>query len=350
MKQINLLITILMIAIISRCNTQNRLYSTEENLSRGIEKGKSIGASVAIYENGKTIYYSNGCANIREDKSINENTQFEIGSITKSFVALLIMISEEEGLLSINDPIEKYFPDSIKIPKGKNNDIKIKNLLTHNSGLPLYPTNIDAHTEAQDLLNYSEQNLIDFLQRYELTKEPGTAFNYSNVGYGILGYILEKVHNKSFNQLIKEKITNPLGMERTSLNVAEHPDNNYADGYFKGEIINRYRNENCVLNGYGGLRSSAKDLLIYMKAQAGIIVTPLYNAMRKTQEVQFDNNGESVCNGWFKVKDFINFAGSTKGFFSFVVLNTKTNKIFVMLTNSNNQKWVTGIAKEEMNF
>lgn len=257
MKRINLLITILMVALTTSCNTQNKPDSTEENLSTGVEKGKSIGVCAGIYENGQNTYYSKGWANLKEMKPINEKTQFEIGSITKSFVALLIMLSEEEGLLSIDDPVKKYFPDVIKMPGGKYKEIRIKNLLVHNSGLPLYPDNIDVHNDAQGLLNYSEQNLVDFLQNYELPKGPGTAFNYSNTGYGILGYILEKVHNKSLNQLIKDKITTPLGMERTSMNLSEHPDNNYADGYFNGEIINRYRNENCVLNGYGGLRSCA---------------------------------------------------------------------------------------------
>jgi CubicO group peptidase (beta-lactamase class C family) len=332
------------------CISEFSSDSTENNLIKGIEKGKSKGACVIIYENGRETFFSAGYANEREKKPVNGNTQFEIGSITKSFVALLIILAEEEGLLSLDDPIRKFFPDNVKIPEGKRNEIRIKDLLVHTAGLPLFPTNIDKKNEIQSLLNYSEEDLVDFLENYNLPEEPGTIFRYSSLGYGILACILVKVYNKSLNQLCLEKITIPLGMKRTSMNFPEHPDNNYADGYRDGMILNLYRNEYSISNGFGGLRSTADDLLIYMKAQAGIINTHLYSTMKKTQEVQFKNDDEMVCLGWFNVSDCIYYAGSTRGFSSIVVMNKKANKIFVMLTNSNNVKWVSGMARKEMNY
>ena len=329
---------------------QNQKDSIENLVSEGIENSKSVGLSVMIYENGKDKYFSNGYANLETKKVIDEKTQFEIGSITKTFVALLIVIAEDEGKLLIDDPIENFFPQNTKLPKTENSKITIKNLLVHNSGIPYKPTNIDSKNEAEHYLKYTEKELLYYLKNLTLKNEPGIVYEYSLTGYGILGYILKKLYNKSLDDLIKEKITIPLGMTRTFINYCDKKDKNYADGYLKDVLTNWCRNDYCVLNASGALCSTAEDLMLFMKAQAGISETPLNKAMLKTQEFQYKSDDYDICLGWFKTNEFIYHPGATNGFFAIAVFNNKTKKILVMLSNTNNQKWITGIAKNEMNF
>lgn len=329
---------------------QSQNDSIENLVSKGIENNESVGLSVMIYENGKEKYFSNGYANLETKKVIDAKTQFEIGSITKTFVALLIVIAQEEGKLSINDPIENFFPQNTKLPKFGNSKITIKNLLVHNSGIPYKPSNIDSKNEAEHYLKYSEKELLYYLENLILKNEPGKVYEYSLTGYGILGYILEKLYSNSLDNLIKEKITKPLGMTRTFINYCDKKDNNYADGYLKGVITNWCRNDYCVLNASGALCSTSEDLMIFMKAQAGVIETPLNKAMLKTQEFQYKSNDYDICLGWFKINEFIFHSGATNGFFAITVFNSETKKIMLILSNTNNQKWITGIAMNEMDF
>jgi CubicO group peptidase (beta-lactamase class C family) len=329
---------------------QNQKDSIENLVSKGIDNNESVGLSVMIHENGKDKYLSNGYANLETKKVIDEKTQFEIGSITKTFIALLIVIAEEEGKISIDDPIENFFPQNTKLPKFGNSKITIKNLLVHNSGIPYKPSNIDSKNESEHYLKYTEKELFYYLENLTLKNEPGKAYEYSLTGYGILGYILENLYSKSLDDLIKEKITIPLGMTRTFINYCDKKDNNYADGYLKGVITNWCRNDYCVLNASGALCSTAEDLMIFMKAQAGAIETPLNKAMLKTQEFQYKGNDYDVCLGWFKTNEFIFHSGATNGFFAIAVFNSESKKILLMLSNTNNQKWITGVAMKEMGF
>ncbi len=338
------------ILLLAGCSDKQPPASLEEMLASGIKQKEAIGVSVLVFENVTANYYAKGSATSTRSKEINGDTQFEIGSITKSFVSLLTMIAAEENLLTIDDPIGNFLPAHVHMPGRMEQEIKIRHLLTHRSGLPFIPDNINRKNQVEEFLNYTEQDLFDFLNQYEVTGKPGEDFVYSLVGYGMMGYILEGVYNRSLDELIKSKITRPLNMHRTSINYEEHPDDNYADGYMKGEVTNWYRNKHCVLNGSGGIRSTANDLLIYMKAQAGLIDTPLLECMKKTQEVQFENKDVKVCSGWFKENDLIFHAGSSDGFFSFVALEPATNKIIIIQANNNNQDWISEIVKYEMHL
>ncbi len=338
------------ILLFAGCAEKQPPASLDEMLATGIEQEETVGVSALVYENGTERYYAKGSATSATQKEIDGDTQFEIGSITKSFVSLLTMIAEKENLLTIDDPIGDFLPDGVQMPERMEQEIKIRHLLTHRSGFPFIPDNIRRGNQVEDFLNYTEQDLFEFLNHYELDSKPGESFTYSLVGYGLLGYILEGVYDRSLDELIESKITSPLNMDRTSINFKEHPDDNYAEGYMKGEVTNWYRNKNCVLNGSGGIRSTANDLLIYMKAQAGIIDTPLLECMKKTQKIQFEQETAKVCLGWLKNDDLMYHAGSSDGFFSFVALNQDAEKIFIILVNSNNQEWVSELVKYEMNF
>lgn len=221
------------------------------------------------------------------------------------------------------------------------------------------PTNVSDSNKTFDYLNYSATDLHYFLNEYQIQSIGKDSVIYSLVGYGMLGYALENIYQLGFNELIITKIAQPLHMTRTGLNYSSRSDNNYADGYQNGEKINWLRNDFCVINASGGIRSCLKDLQIFVKAEAGLIKTPLYSAMKKTQKIQFLGSNSPIgrshiCLGWGKMSNgFFGHFGGTQGFCAFAGFNPDQKKTMVFLANSNNiQKcipWMMDLCMNEMN-
>jgi len=164
---------------------------------------KIPGVSIAIVRNGQIVKSKGyGLSNIELKSPTTSETIYQSGSIGKQFTAMLAMILVEKGRLRLDDKINQYITDAPDTWK----KITILNLLTHTSGLTRYPLDVDVH------LDYSHEDIIRRLRLYPLDFEPGTSFHYSNVGYMLLGFILEKVGGKSYDALLQEHIFKPLNM------------------------------------------------------------------------------------------------------------------------------------------
>lgn len=361
----NQYIIILVVIGLFSCNSNNRekKISTDnmnEYLESQLEDSTYLGVIYYNYTNGSDTLFIHGSAS-RTEKEINIETQLEIGSITKSFTALLIAIAEAEGKLIFDDPIGKYLPDSFIVPENSTGKITIRQLITHTSGLPDEPTDVRIHDPflgTKDYLNYSADKLYNFLKDYNIEGSDPEPIAHSNLGYGLLGFALENIYGDTYNNIVTKKITKPLGMTRTGLNYPEHSDENYADGYIGMDLFNWYRNDFCVLNGAGALRSCIKDLIIFAEANAGIRETPLYTAMQKMQEVQMPGNildfDADICLGWVKFKNgcFIHFGG-TMGFIAFVGFHPGKQDIKILLANTPYNMlaipWLLEFGSNEMN-
>ncbi len=344
-------------------NTSNKEIGTDnmnEYLASQLKDTTYLGV---IYYNsiqGIDNLYIQGSAS-RTKKEINIETQFEIGSITKTFTCLLIALAEEEGKLSYDDPIEKHLPDSFVIPINSTGKITIRQLITHTSGLPDEPTDVRIHDPvlgSEDYLNYNSDKLYNFLENYKIEGSEPETISHSNLGYGLLGFALENIYDDTYHNLITEKITKPLGMNRTGLNYSEHADKNYADGYIGMDLFNWYRNDTCVLNGAGALRSCIKDLVIFAEANAGVRETHLSKAMEKMKEVQMSskimNLDTDICIGWGKFNNgYFHHFGGSMGFIAFVGFNQEKQEIKVLLANTPYNMlaipWLIEFGSNEMN-
>ena len=119
---------------------------------------------------------------------VNENTIFDIGSITKTFTTLLLADMAEQGIVNLTDPIEKYLPASVKVPEFRGHKITLADLATHTSGLPFLPTNIWINNKLGGTLNsnYTANQMYTALSNFTLTREPGSKFLYSDFGMDCL--------------------------------------------------------------------------------------------------------------------------------------------------------------------
>lgn len=364
MKTRHILFLVLVIGLFSCNSNYGEKKISKDNLNEyldlQLEDTTYLGVIYYNYTNGSDTLFIHGSAS-RTEKEINIETLFEIGSITKSFTALLIAIAEVEGKLTYDDPIEKYLPDSFIVPENSTGKITIRQLITHTSGLPDEPTDVRINNPVlgtEDFLNYTADKLYSFLKDYKIEGNGPEPISHSNLGYGLLGFALESIYGDTYNNLITEKITKPLGMNRTGLNYPEHSDDNYADGYLGMDLVNWYRNDSCVFNGSGALRSCIKDLIIFAEANAGMRETPLYAAMQKMQGVQMPGKildiDTDICLGWIKYKNgcFGHFGG-TMGFVAFVGFHPEKQEIRILLANTPYNMlaipWLLEFGNNEMN-
>jgi CubicO group peptidase (beta-lactamase class C family) len=193
---------------------------------------KIPGVSLAVLRKGKIILLkSYGLANVEHKVPVKPETIFQSGSIGKQFTAAAVMILAQDNKLSLDDRISKYFPNLPATWK----DITIYHLLTHTSGLGDYPPEIDLKRD------YTEEEFLAAFKKAPLDFEPGTSWNYSNVGYVTLGILISRITGKFYGDFVRERLFRPLDM--TTAQVISEADiiPNRAAGYrlVKGELKNQ---------------------------------------------------------------------------------------------------------------
>ena len=171
---------------------------------------KTIYGISPVDRDGKTLLSkSYGSANLEWDIPNSPSTKFRLGSITKQFTAACILLLEERGKLKVEDPVKKYMPDA----PAAWDKVTIFNLLTHTSGIPSFTGSPDHHsTEA---IATTPEQLVARFRDKPLEFQPGEKWNYSNSGYVLLGYLIEKISRQSYRQFVHENIFNPLGMKES---------------------------------------------------------------------------------------------------------------------------------------
>lgn len=199
-----------------------------------------------------------GYANVEWQVPNSPESKFRLGSITKQFTAACILLLEERGKLKIDDPIKKYMPDA---PPAWDK-ITFFHLLTHTSGIPSFTGFPDyASTEA---LATTPEKLVARFRDKPLEFQPGEKWNYSNSGYVLLGYLIEKISGEPYSQFVQENIFTPLGMKDSGYDsntaIIPHRDSGYTPNE-KGELQNAgYINMTIPLSA-GALYSTTLDLL-----------------------------------------------------------------------------------------
>lgn len=172
-----------------------------------------------------------GYQDLESKKPMRADTIFDIRSVTKPVTAIGIMILMEDGKLTLNEPIERYLPEfrSTGKTQGQPNPITIRHLLTHTAGMPLNrPPEIEAITIKRDR---TLADVVAILAKQEPEFEPGTQFRYYSGGFAILGRIIEVVSGEPFEQFIKERIFDPLGMKDSFFFVPAEKQNRVASIY-----------------------------------------------------------------------------------------------------------------------
>ena len=235
---------------------------------RELMKERSIpGIAIGVYHKGKTSTQGYGVTNINHPLPVDDDTLFQIGSITKTFVGTMTMMLVEQGKLDLDTPIKKYLPEFKVQDKEASEKATIRHLYTHTAGWvgDWFPSGIE---QGPDSVEHYVTTMVDDPQFTSL----GEYLSYNNAGYNLAGRILEVVTGKVFSDLVKEMIFEPLGMTDTNILPWEMMQKRFASGHSLGEkgievvgpwFIGR------ASGPAGGIVSSARDMIKYIKLHLG---------------------------------------------------------------------------------
>ena len=246
---------------------QTKTDKLDKLISAYAEYGKFNG-SVLVAEKGNVIYKKGfGLADMEWNIPNQPDTKHRLGSITKQFTAMLIMQLVEQGKLKLDVPISTYLPD---YPKKNGEVITIHHLLTHSSGIPNM-TSFPGFLKNVSRNAYSPKELVNMSADSTLQFEPGKNFAYSNSGYLVLGYIIEKVTGKSYEQVLQEKIFTPLKMNNTGYDHHETLMKNRASAYERNgrRYVNAGFIDMSVPHAAGAMYSTVEDLSLWDQALYG---------------------------------------------------------------------------------
>lgn len=191
------------------------------------------------------------------------DTPFEIGSVSKTFTALALASMVQDHTLTLDTEVSALLPKAVKMP-AKGRAITLADLATHTSGLPRLPDNFAPANPRDPYVDYDAAKLYAFLSGYEPKRAPGETYEYSNVGFGLLGHALARKNGGTYQDLLHTRVFAPLGM--TASSADGHPDPNLAIGHdADGNEASAWKMD--ALAGAGQVRSTARDMAKYLGAQ-----------------------------------------------------------------------------------
>ncbi len=300
----------------------------DEYMSAAVRVDGFSGSILVARDGQPVVSKGYGMANVELDVPNSPQTVFRLGSVTKQFTAMAIMLLQERGKLSVNDPICKHLTDCPAAWQ----PITVKNLLTHTAGVPNYTGFPDFAKTA--VLPTTNAAMIAQLRDKPLEFAPGEKFAYSNSGYYLLGAIIERASGKSYADFLQENIFTPLGMKQTGYDSPLRIIKNRAAGYARqgGEIVNAAYMDMTIPYAAGAIYSTTGDLLLWDQA--------LYTeklVSRKTLDEIFTAFKSNYGYGWSIGKKFdrqeISHGGGIYGFATEIARFPADKVTVVVLSN-----------------
>lgn len=327
---------LLLCFVVCACEQKPNLQSKLDNLFT--IKPDGPGVAVLITKNDSTIYSKTaGLADLKTKEPITNKTLFNLGSISKTFVSNGILMLRDEGKLSLEDSLIKYFPEF------KNKDIakkvKIKHLLTHTSGLP---DNRPVQEQREFYLTANDaQNWEPVTQAESLVFEPGSRFEYSNPAFNALALIIEKVSGQKWQNFVAERIFKPAGMSTSTITDGPHPESGVSHGYIS---VNEQWSEldfgeepTFCAAGNGGVWSSIDELVKYQKALDAALFSNA-STIAESKEIKTFPGWDSptppfIGWSWFIEGNTVGHTGTQGGFYCDYISIPGKNILYVMLAN-----------------
>lgn len=315
----------------------DRIY--REDLGIGIVIG-------VIDATGRRVVAFGGLAK-NDSRRLDGETVFEIGSITKEITSLVLTDMARRGEVAVTDPVSKFLPAGVRVPERNGRRITLADLSLHSSGLPRMPGNFSPKDNTNPYADYTVQQLYDFLSGYQLTRDVGAQYEYSNLGAGLLGHVLSLRAGMGFEELVRARVLDPLGMSNTHIRLTPEMQARLAVGH--KETPRTPENpfgltpvpnwDLPTLSGAGALRSTANDMLTFLAAYLGYAQTPLAGAMadqlatrRPSDQVDFE-----VGYGWRVQRKhgstIVWHGGATGGYRCYIGFDPEARAGVIVLSN-----------------
>lgn len=312
-----------------------------------VNKNGNVGLVVGVVRGDRVFIRGFGKKSKERGDAPDAPTIFELASIGKIFTAAAAQILSDRGEISFDDSVDKYLNPKVKIcEKAKN--ITLRQLATHTSGLPSFPESFvpKIKDELNPYKDLTVQDLYDYLATCENLGAVGK-FDYSNLGMGVLGHILELKTGKSYETIVKDEIVNRLEMKNTTITLSAEHRELLAQGYNEQGNPNPIW-EDSVLTGAGSFLSNAEDMTKFIRANFDASRSEISGSLIKAHEKRA---GGGTGLGWhyysrfFAVvtdeEDVIWHNGGAGGYASFMAINKKTKSGVIVLSNTtDNVTWL----------
>lgn len=315
--------------------SQNALNEMDEKIKAYMAENNIPGGLIAVAQKGDIKHIQTyGLANVELSVGVNENSLFEIGSISKQFAATAVMLLVEEGRLSLDDKIHKYIPS---LP-GDWLGVTVHQLLTHTSGIPDYE---EIYTYDVYRLRMTPEEVIKIAQARPVDFKPGQGFYYSNTGYFILSMIVERIEQMPLGDVLKNRIFDPLAMTSTRMADPHAIIMNRAEGYWvdkNGDLINRNATETSSTLGAGGMLSSAADMAKWDAALYGTeILSEASKKIMWTSVILPNGEDTQYALGWDVAPDrglkMTGHGGQVAGFVAYFARYIDIDTVIIVFMN-----------------
>jgi CubicO group peptidase (beta-lactamase class C family) len=301
---------------------------------------QSVGIVAISFDSAREKIVTYGQSGSAVDQ-LDRDTVFEIGSITKVFTALLLTEMVTRGEVALDDPVSKFLPGTVKMPDRNGKQITLLDLATYTSGLPRIPDGIPASGD-NPYAAYTVEQLYAFLSSYTLHYDPGTHYEYSNLGFGLLGHALALRAGSSYEDLLVSRVCEPLGLRDTCISLSNSMRERLAEGH-ASNLKPASNWDIPTLAGAGALRSTANDLVKFVKATClSGANAPLRSAIDMLLQTRRPTNlpNTEVGLGCFirtgNKDEIIWKDGGTGGYASFAGFSTTLRSGAIVLSNSIN--------------
>lgn len=312
-------------------------------IAERVASGRNKGIAVAIVDAAGIRHFSEGVTRDTAGVPVDHNTVFEIGSVTKVLTALLLAEMAERRELRLDNPASMYLPDTMRMPAEGGDSITLLHLVTHTSGLPRLPLNLNLRDMRNPYANYGPQQLYAFLGGYQMQRRAGERYEYSNLGAGLLGHLLSLRGGATYQALLLERVLRPLGMRETMITLGPTLRQRFASGHDALGAPTAHWDFD-VLAGGGAVRSTAADMALLVRAclDSGLHTEDRFitRAIRTSMQPHMvvEAGRASMGLGWHLFdrggRRLVMHNGRTGGFASFVGLDLDRGVGVVLLTNS----------------
>lgn len=302
-----------------------------------VGKRKSAGLVIGVIQRGER--HTKGFGHVSEANTSPSDaaTLFEIGSVTKVFTAVTLARMALDGKLKLDDAITDYLPKDVTNRELR--QITLTHLATHTSGLPRMPENFDevSKDENNPYLNYKAEHLYQHLNSVKLKKPPGPDSGYSNLGFALLGHILELRAGKSYEALVKDALCVPLEMGHTTIRLSDEQKKSLSPGHDrKGRVVPNWDFD--VMAPAGAFRSNVEDMLKFVAANLRPDASGLGKALEESHKTRIRGWGGKRGLAWHKLETMEGLKivwhnGGTGGYVSFIGFDKDHQTGVIILSN-----------------
>jgi len=303
-----------------------------------LSSGPHAGLVIGIVKEGNQHVYGYGTIERGKSQAPDGDTVFELASVGKTFTATVLGQMHLQKELDWHSPIASVLPKSTQAPSFGGRDITLLDLATQTSGLPSLPGNFTPKDPLNPYADYAVEDMYRGLAEIELPRPPGKKYEYSNLGFGLLGHILELKANTTYEELIVNRLCDPLGMDSTRMTLDESIKSRLAIPHDNGKPVPVW--EDRTMAGAGSFLSTAGDMLKYVEAHLTDGNGTLREATRTTIQKRQPTDSPATAIGlaWHidseNAIDIIWHNGGSGGSSSYVALLTPSKIGVVVLSNS----------------